>query len=48
MASCPNCGAAMPAGYRFCGTCGADLRPGKSPGEPELGPIWPGACLGWV
>ena len=48
MASCPNCGAAMPTGFHFCGTCGADLRPGKSVVDQELGHIWPGADLGWV
>ncbi len=48
MASCPNCSAAMPAGFLFCGTCGADLRPDQRLVEQELGHIWPGTYLGWV
>jgi len=36
--SCWQCGAELPAGFRFCGNCGADTEfAGDEPGEESLG-----------
>ncbi|NOZ87986.1 MAG: zinc ribbon domain-containing protein [Deltaproteobacteria bacterium] len=34
---CPNCGAQVPEGGRYCGRCGADLGQHIAPGETESG-----------
>lgn len=47
---CHSCGAALPAGSRFCSNCGSAVVPTVMPGRPLMRPVVgrmiAGVCLG--
>lgn len=37
--TCPNCGAALPEGFKFCGKCGTKIEDGAQPAEQAQAPV---------
>ncbi|MFW5925950.1 MAG: FHA domain-containing protein [Myxococcota bacterium] len=42
-ATCPNCGAEVPANFKFCGACGHNMQADAAPAAPSAEPAAPAA-----